>query len=281
MSVLHSPHVRAQVRGFLAEDVGRGDVTTEAVVPAELRGTARLEAREPFVVAGLPLLSVVLEEAGGGVRVEVESADGDEVDRGAALARLEGPLRTILTGERVALNLIARLSGVATVARRYAVAVSGTSARVVDTRKTTPGLRMLEKYAVRTGGAHNHRFGLDDGILVKDNHIAAAGGVTEAVGRARAAAPHGLLVEVEVTDESELEDALAAGADAVLLDNMTPDEVARCVRRAGGKALLEVSGGITLENVATYAATGVDLISCGAITHSARSVDIALEVERL
>lgn len=271
--------VRPLVRSFVAEDVGRGDRTTEAVVPAGRIGRARIEARAPFVVAGLPLMAVVFDEAGGDVSVTLDARDGDRTEAGRVLARLDGSLRSVLTGERVALNLLARLSGVATSAALFAEQVAGTPAVVVDTRKTTPGLRSLEKYAVRVGGASNHRFGLDDGILVKDNHVAAAGSITEAVSRARRGTPHGLLVEVEVSDENGLDEAVAAGADAVLLDNMTADRVAACVARAGGKVLLEASGGITVRNVRRYAQTGVDLISCGAITHSATAVDVALEVE--
>ena len=280
VSHLLSPQVRKSIQTFVAEDIGRGDRTTEAVVSPPARGRAHIEARADFVVAGLPLLVLVFEEAGGGVDVAFFTNDGDRVHSGQILARLDGSLRTILTGERVALNLLGRLSGVATTTARFVNAVSGTPAVVTDTRKTTPGLRMLEKYAVHIGGAKNHRFGLDDGILIKDNHIAAAGSISEAVARARAGAPHGLLVEVEVVDEAGLDEALAAGADAVLLDNMDEEQVASCVARAGGKVLLEASGGIVLDNVRRYAETGVDLISCGAMTHSATAADVALEVEK-
>lgn len=279
MSHLLSPQLRTSIRTFVAEDIGRGDRTTEAVVPPDARGRARIEARAGFVVAGLPLITLVFEEAGGGIDVTFPTSDGERVHAGQVLARVEGSLRTIITGERVALNLLGRLSGVATTAARFVDAVSGTPSVVTDTRKTTPGLRTLEKYAVHIGGATNHRFGLDDGILIKDNHITAAGSISEAVARARAGAPHGLLVEVEVADEAGLDEALAAGADAVLLDNMTEGQVASCVTRAGGKVLLEASGGITLDNVRRYAETGVDRISCGAMTHSATAADVALEVE--
>lgn len=263
---------------FLAEDVGRGDVTTAAVVPAGLGGRARIEARAPFVVCGLEVARACFEHLG---RVTWESllADGRRVEAGDVLARLSGDLGAILTAERTALNLLAHLSGIATTSAAFAAAVAGTAARVVDTRKTTPGLRVLEKYAVAVGGCHNHRSGLDDGVLIKDNHVAAAGGITEAVRRARAAVPHGLLVEVEVSDLDGLDEALAAGADAVLLDNMDPATVAEAVARAGGKVVLEASGSITLDNVRAYAETGVDLVSCGALTHSAGHADVALEVE--
>ncbi len=270
--------VEALVERFLEEDIGRGDSTTDAVVPQEVRGRARIEARERAVVAGLDVARLCFRYLGD-VSWDPLVRDGDEVTAGDALVRIEGPLRAILTAERTALNLLQRLSGIATMTRRYADSVAGTPVKVVDTRKTTPGLRMLEKYAVRVGGGSNHRAGLDDGILIKDNHIAVAGSVGEAIARVRAEAPHGLKVEVEVGDLAELDEALAAGADAILLDNMDPDTVRDAVARAGGKALLEASGGITLERVAEYAATGVDLISVGALTHSVRAIDLSLEVE--
>jgi nicotinate-nucleotide pyrophosphorylase (carboxylating) len=265
---------------WLAEDTGRGDVTTRAVIPADRAGVARFEAREEAVVAGLPvaracfdLVSDRAAEWHGFV------SDGDRVGAGDTLARIEGPLAAILVAERTALNLVGRLSGIATLTRRFLEEVEGTAATIVDTRKTTPGMRLLEKAAVRAGGGSNHRFGLDDGVLIKDNHVAAVGSVEDAVRRARSAVPHGLKVEVEVTTLDQLDAAIAAGADAVLLDNMQPEMVAEAVQRAGGKATLEASGGITLENVRLYAETGVDLISVGALTHSAPSIDVALEVE--
>jgi len=267
------------VAAWLSEDVGRGDRTTEAVVVPDASGRARIEARSQTVVAGLDVARVCFEHAGGGVDWFPQCADGDAVAPGAVLALMSGPLRTILTGERTALNILARLSGIATMTRRYVEAVHGTPTQVVDTRKTTPGLRLFEKYAVRVGGGRNHRFGLDDGILIKDNHVAAAGGVSQAVRLARAGVPHGLRIEVEVTDLAELDEALSAGADAVLLDNMSPQGVSQAVTRAGGKVLLEASGGVTLENIRAYAETGVDLVSVGALTHSAQSADLALEVE--
>jgi nicotinate-nucleotide pyrophosphorylase (carboxylating) len=265
---------------WLAEDVGRGDVTTRAVVPPDRAGVARIEARAPFVVAGLPIAHACFDLVSDGeVDWHAFVADGAEVEAHDTLARIEGPLAAILTAERTALNLVGHLSGIATITRRFLKEVEGTTATIVDTRKTTPGMRLLEKAAVRAGGAANHRFGLDDGVLIKDNHVVAVGGVEEAVRRARAAVPHGLKVEVEVTTLDQLDAAVAAGADAVLLDNMQPEMVADAVRRAGGKATLEASGGITLENVRAYAETGVDLISVGALTHSAPNADIALEVE--
>lgn len=279
MNRLDGASLRRWAAAFLAEDVGRGDVTTAAVVPAGLSGRARIEARAPFVVCGLDLARACFEELGA-ISWESSLVDGERVEAGDVLARLGGELAAILTAERTALNLLGRLSGIATTSAAFAAAVAGTATRVVDTRKTTPGLRVLEKYAVAVGGCHNHRSGLDDGVLIKDNHIAAAGGIGEAVRRARAAVPHGLLIEVEVSDLDGLDEAVAAGADAVLLDNMDPAGVALAVARAGGKVVLEASGRITLDNVRAYAETGVDLVSCGALTHSAGYADLALEVER-
>ena len=277
-NILEPWQIEALVERFLEEDIGRGDRTTEAVVPEDMMGRARIEAREPAIVAGLEVAKACFT-ALGSVAWDPQVADGDRVEAGAVIVRLEGPLRAILTGERTALNLMQRLSGIATMTRRYADAIADSPAQVVDTRKTTPGLRVLEKYAVRVGGGSNHRAGLDDGILIKDNHIAAAGSVTDAVTRALADAPHGLKVEVEVQDLDQLDEALAAGAEAILLDNMSPETVREAVTRAGGKALLEASGGITLETISAYAKTGVDLISVGALTHSVRAIDLSLEVE--
>ena len=277
-NILEPWQIEGLVQRFLDEDIGRGDRTTEAVVPETVTGRARIEAREPAVIAGLEVARGCFA-ALGKVSWTPEVSDGDRVEAGAVVVRLEGPLRAILTGERTALNLMQRLSGIATMTRRYADAIADSPAQVVDTRKTTPGLRFLEKYAVRVGGGSNHRAGLDDGILIKDNHIAAAGSVTEAVTRALSEVPHGLKVEVEVQDLDQLDEALAAGAEAILLDNMSPDMVRDAVARAGGKALLEASGGITLETISAYAETGVDLISVGALTHSVRAIDLSLEVE--
>ena len=271
------PEVIDLIARALREDVGRGDVTTATTVPASARGSARVVSREACVVAGLPLLERVFAPLGG-VRVHAGKArDGAAVARGEVLARIEGP-DGILAGERLALNLLQRLSGVATATRRFVDAVAGTGVAILDTRKTTPGLRLLEKYAVRMGGGRNHRFGLDDGILIKDNHVAVCGSVREAVSRARANAPHGLRIEVECDRLAQVREALAAGADAVLLDNMGPREVRTAVGLIAGQALVEVSGGIDLESVRAYAEAGPDVISIGRLTHSAPAVDISLEV---
>lgn len=271
-------YLRELARAWLAEDVGRGDRTSAAVVPVDMQGRARIEARADGVIAGLPVADAVFAQLGD-CKCFPEVSEGTRARAGDVLARVEGHMRTILAAERTALNVLQRLSGIATVTARYVQAVAGTSARIVDTRKTTPGLRMLEKYAVTAGGGSNHRYGLDDGILVKDNHISAAGGVHEATRRAVEGASLGLLVEVEVGDVKELEEAIDAGAHAVLLDNMTPDEVASAVEIAAGRVILEASGGIDLENVKEYAEAGVDLISVGALTHSAPALDASLEVE--
>lgn len=271
--------LRETVERFLDEDIGHGDVTTDAVVDPSLRGKARIEAREGFVVAGLDAARTCFELLDPDCTWEPVAADGARVVPKDVLARVDGFLAAILTAERTALNLLQRLCAVATLTARFVDATSGTRAQIIDTRKTTPGLRLLEKAAVRVGGGGNHRFGLDDGILIKDNHVRAAGGVSEAVKRARNAAPHGLVVEVEVTTLDELDEAMNAGAQAILLDNMDPATVKASVGRVGGSAILEASGGIDLGNVRAYAETGVDLISIGALTHSAGSVDISLEVE--
>lgn len=276
--------VRPLVRAWLAEDVGRGDITSASVIPEKAYAVARLEAREAFAVAGLAVAGLCFELVGDGAgrkRLEWDPkvSDGDVASPGQTLATVEGHLRSILTAERTALNVFARLSGVASLTADYAQSLWGTKAKLVDTRKTTPGLRVLEKYAVRVGGGSNHRYGLDDGILIKDNHIAAAGGIGHAVRAARTNAHHGLRVEVEVEDLAGLDEALEAGADIVLLDNMPVEEVRKAVETTAGRALLEVSGGITLDNIEEYARAGADLISVGALTHSVRSVDVALEVD--
>ncbi len=265
----------------LAEDAGRGDVTTELTVPVDQVAAAVVVTREAGVAAGLELAAMVFQVRDESLTVQALAADGDHVDAGAALMRVHGAARSILTAERAALNYLGRLSGIASLTARYVEAVDGTGARIVDTRKTTPGLRALEKYAVRCGGGHNHRFALDDGFLLKDNHRAAlaAAGVTlaDAIAGARARLPHTVPVQVEVDGLAELDEALAAGADAVLLDNMEPEMLRRAVERAGDRLRTEASGGVTLETVRAVAETGVTLISVGALTHSAPALDVALD----
>ncbi len=262
----------------LAEDLGTaGDVTSVAVVPPDVVADAVIVAREEGIVAGLALVVATFGAVDPAVTVKLEARDGDLVAVGTDLARLRGPARSLLTGERTALNLLGHLSGVATATGRFVAAVAGTRARIVDTRKTTPGLRAFDKYAVRCGGGANHRFGLHDAVLIKDNHVAVAGGVSAAVKAAQAAAGHMVKIEVEVDTLEQLDEALAAGADAVLLDNMDLPTLAEAVQRSSGRASTEASGGVTFDTVAAIATTGVDLISVGWITHSAPSLDVALD----
>lgn len=270
--------LREMVRRWLDEDVGEGDLTSRLVVPPHREGTGEFVARESGVLCGLPLAELVFSELDANCTFVPLVPEGACIAAGQAVARVAGPLRSILSGERLALNLLQRLSGIATLTRAFVEAVAGTHAVILDTRKTTPGLRALEKYAVRVGGGRNHRFGLFDGILIKDNHIRAAGGIAEAVRRARAGAPHTVVIEVEVTTLAELEEALAAGADWILLDNMDSATMREAVRRVAGRARLEASGGVTLERVREIAETGVDALSVGALTHSARALNLSLEL---
>lgn len=273
------PAVRRLIELALDEDLGRGDVTSAVTCGAETAPVqAEMNARGPIVVFGLDVATAVFALVDPEISVERCCEDGAHVDRGAVLLSVRGPAASVLAAERTALNFVQRLSGVATSARRYADAVAGTRTRVVDTRKTTPGFRALEKAAVLAGGCYNHRFDLGSGILIKDNHIVACGSVTTAVERAKKNAPHPLRIEVEVTNLAELEEALDAGAEIVLLDNMTPAQVETAAARAHARhVLVEVSGGITLATIADYARAGADLISVGALTHSAAAVDIGLD----
>ena len=272
----------SQIGAFLSEDLGRGDLTTQSTIMRQQRARGRFLAKEPMVVAGLEAAEAVFSTLDSQQQLEAFVSDGEEVEAGKTIARTNGFADVLLAGERVALNLLQRLSGIATLTRKFVRAVEGTDAQIVDTRKTTPGLRMLEKYAVLAGGGRNHRFGLDDGVLIKDNHVALAGGVATAVERARESVGHLHKVEVEVSSERDLREAVRAGADILLLDNQTPEETARLVRLArelSPDVLLESSGGITLENVRAYAEAGVDLVSIGAITHSARATDISFKIQ--
>ena len=266
------------VERALAEDIGSGDVTSEATVDAAARARARLNQKQPGVLFGLEAAAEVFRQTGAGEleRLQPEGRWTDEVP--VAVAAVEGPARALLAAERTALNLLCHLSGVATLTARYVEAVRGTKAQILDTRKTTPGLRALEKHAVAAGGGRNHRFGLDDAILIKENHVALAGGLRRAVELAAGAHPE-LPVEVECRDAGEVAEGLAAGADRLLLDNMTPDELRAAVAArdaAGSRAALEASGGVTLASVAEIAATGVDMISIGALTHSAPALDLSM-----
>jgi nicotinate-nucleotide pyrophosphorylase (carboxylating) len=273
-----SANVQAIINLALSEDVGRGDLTTEATVSPDVLASAEVLQKSPGVVCGLPLLARVFSSLDPRVRVTQVADEGSFDAQRRVVARIDGPATAMLTGERTALNFIQRLSGVASASRRASELVAGTRARVIDTRKTTPGLRVLEKYAVRVGGASNHRAGLDDGFLIKENHIRAAGGISAAVRSAQLRAAPGQIVEVEVTTLAELDEALLAGATLILLDNFSVEGLQQAVVQTAGRARLEASGGITLDNLADVARTGVDFVSLGALTHSASVLDFSLEV---
>jgi nicotinate-nucleotide pyrophosphorylase (carboxylating) len=269
------------VRRALAEDVGQGDITTAATVAPGQAGRARITVKEPggIVFCGGFMFEKVFAICGAEPRMKSVASEGATLSAGTVAAEVEGRLAGLLIGERTALNFVQLMSGVATATRRYVEAITGTRAQIIDTRKTHPGLRAIEKYAVRCGDGANHRFGLDSGVLIKDNHIAAAGGIRKALEMARALAPHTLRIEIECERLSQVEEALAAGATAILLDNMTLDEMRTARRIAGDRAILEASGNVTLESVRAIAETGVDLISVGALTHSVRAVDLSMRIE--
>lgn len=270
--------VEPLVRAALEEDLGRaGDITSALTIAQGTQSEARIAARKPGVIAGLLCARLAFRLVDPALRFAASAADGDRVEAGAVLATITGEARSILTGERVALNFLGHLSGVATATAALVAAVEGTNARIVCTRKTLPGLRMLQKYAVRCGGGFNHRFGLDDAVLVKDNHIAAAGGIGPALSRLRAGLGHMVKIEVEVDTLDQLEEALSLGVDGVLLDNMQPDILRQAVALAAGRATLEASGNVTLATVQAIAQSGVDYISAGAITHSAANLDLGLD----
>ncbi len=272
----NSPGISDLIRRALEEDIGTGDLTSAATVPAAARAAGEIVAKQELVLAGLPLAERVWRSLDPSLRFEAQSTDGTLVSSGAVVARLRGQARALLAGERVALNFLQHLSGIATRTRQLVLAVSGTKARIRDTRKTLPGLRRLEKYAVRLGGGENHRFGLFDGILIKENHIALAGSVRRAIELAREKSP-AVPLEVEVRNVAELDEAIAAVplCGIVLLDNMSPDQVRACVLRAGGRVKMEVSGGIRANNVRAYAEAGADYIAVGALTHSAPAADLS------
>jgi nicotinate-nucleotide pyrophosphorylase (carboxylating) len=278
--MLEMEAVRKIIRRALEEDIRSGDVTTSAALTGSERGLATALAKEDLIVAGLDVFREVFRVRDAGLAFQTGLSDGAWAPRGTILATVSGSLPNILTAERVALNLFQRMCGVATLTKQFVDAVAGTKAKILDTRKTMPGLRILDKYSVRTGGGLNHRYGLYDGVLVKDNHIEAAGGIAEAVRRVKAAAPLMVKIEVEVMDLAEVGEALAAGADIIMLDNMTVDGMRQAVQLIGGKALVEASGNVTLSTVKEIAGTGVDFISAGALTHSARAADISLKVTR-
>ena len=263
----------------LEEDNGAGDITTRAVVPRGLKATGEFVAKEDLVLAGWPMVVRTFQWMSTETTSECFFNEGDNVMHGSMLGKISGPASTLLSGERVALNFLQRMSGIATLTRKFVSAVSEFKTSILDTRKTTPGLRLLEKYAVRMGGGKNHRFGLADGVLIKENHIAAAGSLTEAIRRARSGVDHLKKIDVEVTNLVELAEALTTGVDVILLDNFKVEEIKKAVAMVGGKVPLEVSGGVKMENVCEIAATGVDYISIGALTHSPKAVDISLELK--
>jgi nicotinate-nucleotide pyrophosphorylase (carboxylating) len=273
---LRAEDVQRVVAVALAEDVASGDVTTDMIVAEDARAEAALLVKEPGVVCGLPVAEEIFRALDPSVAFDPLADDGDVLDQPCTVARLAGTARAILTGERTALNVLGRLSGVATLTRRFVDTIEGTRAQILDTRKTTPGLRALEKYAVRCGGGRNHRFGLDDAVLIKDNHLAVAGSISAAVAAARAT---GLSVQVEAETLEDVREALVARADAILLDNMSNEQLAAAAALVDGRTTLEASGGVSLETARAIAETGVDFISVGALTHSARSLDVSLEVQ--
>lgn len=277
--MLHPLTVEPIIRAALAEDLGRaGDITTDSIIPADAVATARIAARKDGRVAGLDAALIAFRLLDPGVAVKIAVADGGDVRPGGVIATLSGSARALLTAERTALNVMGRLSGIATATRALVREVDGTKARIVCTRKTTPGLRVLEKHAVKLGGGFNHRFGLDDAVLIKDNHIAVAGGVRAAVERVRATIGHMVKVEVEVDTLDQLDELLGLPVDVVLLDNMDPDTLRRAVRMIDGRLLAEASGNVTLATVRAIAETGVDMISCGWLTHSAPNLDLGLDM---
>ena len=262
----------------LEEDAGLGDITSRAIVPRQHLSRAVIDAKQDLVICGLEIAAQVFARIDPAIKIRLVARDGERVKKGGVVLRLAGPTGSILTAERTALNFLQRLSGIATQARRYADAVKGTGVRVVDTRKTTPGWRALEKYAVRTGGCFNHRSSLGEQFLIKDNHIAAAGSLAKAVRLCRAAAPHGSRIEVEASNLAEVREACRAKADIILLDNMTPTQVRDAVTVIAGRARVEVSGGVRFESLRDYARPGVDLISVGALTHSVIAADLSLDL---
>ena len=276
--------IYAYAADFLKEDLGRGDITTQTTVRGGARARGQFLAKADFVLCGLEIAEAVFSTLDTSVQLESRVYDGEWIESGTKFATVEGPATVLLTAERTALNLMQRLSGVATMTKAFVDQVAGTNAKIVDTRKTTPGLRVLEKYAVTVGGGFNHRFGLDDGVLIKDNHIALAGGVRRAVELARRSVAHLMKIEVEVANESQLKEAISSKADVIMLDNFQPAEIRRAVqliRADAPHALIEVSGGVSLTSVRELAECGVDLISVGAITHSATAVDISMKTTPL
>ncbi|MGO4182935.1 carboxylating nicotinate-nucleotide diphosphorylase [Paenibacillus sp. TAF43_2] len=273
--------VREQIRGWLAEDIGSGDITTETTIPRDSRSKAVIHVKESGIIAGLPIAKLVFEVVDSSLVFDSKVQDGEYVNKGTVIATVEGSTHSLLTGERLALNLMQRLSGIATKTRSFINALDGLPVRLVDTRKTTPGHRMLEKYAVRVGGGANHRFGLYDAVMIKDNHIKGSGGIRAAVEAARSKIPHTMKIEVETESLVQVDEALACGADIIMLDNMSTDLMKECVARikaASPHVIVEASGGVSLETVKGIAACGVDVISVGGLTYSFHALDISLDL---
>lgn len=272
--------LRKKIEDWLQEDIGAGDITTMCTILEDEQGKGILYAKEAGVIAGLPVAELVFETVDPALSFKALVKEGDSVEKGQAIVEVTGAVQSILSGERLALNLLQRLSGIATRTREFVKVLEGTNARVVDTRKTTPGLRLVEKYAVRIGGGHNHRFALYDAVMIKDNHIKGAGGITQAVKAARANIPHTMKIEVESESLEQVNESIAAGADIIMLDNMSLEEMREAVALINGRAIVEASGGVTLETVRSIAETGVDVISVGALTHSVRALDISLDLNQ-
>ena len=273
-----TPHINKLIDLALEEDIGTGDVTTDHLVSPDTMGNGAIVAKEDLIISGLDVARRVFECVDADIKFQTPFQDGDRIQKGQTVVSLSGRLSALLTCERTALNFLQRLSGIATHVGTYAAALEGKPVTLLDTRKTTPGLRELEKYAVKTGGGTNHRMGLYDAVLIKDNHIAAAGGISQAVTRIRAAVSDTMTIEVETTNLEEVQEAMDAGAHIIMLDNMDLDEIRAAIKLVNGKCKLEVSGGITLKHLADLANTGIDYISCGALTHSARAVDLSMRI---
>lgn len=272
--------VKKLIELALIEDIGAGDITTDYLIDANAEGSGYIVAKEPLVLAGLIIVKMVFHEIDSGIKFESEYNDGDEVKKGEIVLKMSGNLRALLKGERTALNFLQRLSGIATNVRSYVDEMQGSKTRLVDTRKTIPGFRSLEKYAVRVGGAYNHRMALYDGVMIKDNHIAACGGIAKAVTTIREYVSHLVKIEVEVSDFKELDEALSVNADVIMLDNMDLSEVSQAVKIINGRSVVEVSGSVTKEQLKDLSETGVDIISSGSLTHQARAVDLSMRINQ-
>lgn len=276
---MHS--IQHLIKIALEEDIGPGDITTENLIDKNLKGIGEVVAKEPLVIAGLDVARQVFEQLDPDISFRPNFKDGDFIEKGKIVLEVEGKLRVLLMGERTALNFLQHLSGIATHVRSYMDNIANKNVRLVDTRKTTPGLRVLEKYAVRVGGAHNHRMGLYDGVLIKDNHIAVCGGIKKAIESIKDKLSHLVKIEVEVSDLDSIKQALEAGADVIMLDNMDIDQIKKAIEFINGKSVVEISGGVTIDSLNQLADTGVDIISAGALTHSARSVDISMRIRSI